>query len=575
MIEKSLKEQLQTVFEKLDQAVTLFLYKSAHPDYEDLKSLITDVVSTSSFLILKEIEDLDQESLKEKKILAEKAPYFEIQGQRGQRVSFAGIPTGHEFSSLILAILNSDMKGKLPDKRIIQRVQSLKGPIFLKTYISLTCENCPDVVQALNLMSILHPSFSHCMADGQYFQEELADLGILGVPTVISGSGLTHAGLAHHGGSSLNSSGLELTSSEPELTSSEPEFISSKPELIHSGRASFSELLEKLEAYFGQKSFPGNSEEDLVPQNRGHVDVLVVGSGPAGVSSAIYTARKGLKTVILGEKVGGQMRETKGIENFISRPYTEGPELSQGLLEHLSHYPVEIWDDQKAVRIISEEKNLKKVLLSSGDSVLASAVIIATGAKWKELQVPGEQEYRGRGVAYCPHCDGPFYKDKTVAVVGGGNSGVEAALDLSGIVEKVFLLEYGPTLKADAVLVEKLKSKPHIHVITSAQTQEIQGNGQKVQALVYKDRETQALQTLSVEGIFIQIGLLPNSDFVKDLVKTNAYGEIEIDTKGRTSQSGIYAAGDVTTVPFKQIIIAMGEGAKAGLAVFEDLTLSS
>lgn len=525
MLDSNLKNQLQEVFQKLDDNIQLVLKKSQHADQTELQKLLTDVCETNPHLNLQELADPSPHG--------DLCPYFEIHNKNGfTGISFAGIPTGHEFTSLILAILNSNHKGKWPDAKTAERIKNLKGPIELRTYISLTCENCPEVVQALNLMSLINSDIKHEMADGQYFQKEIDTLGIMGVPTLVGNN-----------------------------------------QILHSGRSQLLNLIEKLEVTYGTKD---SNLTPLEPQDLGRFDVLVIGGGPAGASSAIYTVRKGLKTALIAEKLGGQVSETRGIENLISVPYTEGPALSQALLQHMNHYPIQIIEQQrvKAVSELSEKKfDYKKVELESGDYLSAKAIIIATGAKWRELGVPGEKEYMGRGVAYCPHCDGPFYKGKTVAVVGGGNSGVEAAIDLAGIVEKVILLEYNDQLKADQILVDKLKSLSNVEIKTSIQSKAIRGDDKKISSLVYLDRKTQEEKQLPLDGIFIQIGLIPNSQFIKNKVETNQYGEIIIDNKCRTQTPGIYGAGDVTTVPYKQIIISMGEGAKAGLSAFEDLTM--
>jgi len=522
VLNHDMNEQLKAVFNKLSNNVTLNLASSQNADQNDLKSLLIDLTKTSSLIELKEgvINNPYRDS----------APYFEVESIKGNRIAFAGIPTGHEFTSLILAILNSDNAGKLPDEKVIARIKSLAGPIKLRTYISLTCENCPEVVQSLNIIAIFNPNVTHEMADGQYFQDDLNRLGIMGVPTVVS----------------------------DDL-------------ILHSGRANLMQLLEKLEAHFGTER--SSNQELSEPQKLGEFDVLVVGAGPAGASSAIYTARKGLKTAVIAERIGGQVADTKGIENMISVSYTEGPKLAASLYKHMEHYAIPIFEQQRVTKIDISDLKMKRLLLESGDYIDSKAVIIATGAKWRELNVPGEREYMGRGVAYCPHCDGPFYKGKTVAVVGGGNSGVEAAIDLAGIVGHVILLEFGNKLKADQVLIAKLRSLPNVEIIASVQTQEIIGDGKKVNSLRYLDRLTQNVKTITLDGVFIQIGLIPNSQFVRDLLRLSKYGEIEIDTKCRTNVAGIYAAGDVTSVPFKQIIISMGEGAKAGLAAFEDMVL--
>lgn len=417
--------------------------------------------------------------------------------------------------------MNCDGKGKMPDAGLAARIKNLKGPIRIKTYISLTCENCPDVVQALNQMALLHSDFQHETIDGAYAQDEVAAIGIQGVPSIV---------------------------------------VNSK--IIHSGRIHFIDLLTKMEEVFGT----AGSSSESVNQDLGHFDVVVIGGGPAGASAAIYSARKGLKTALLAERMGGQVQDTKGIENLIAVLYTEGPQLSEQIYKHVASYKINIFE-QRRVKHVGKDK---KIALDGGETLSGDAIIIATGAKWRELGVPGEKEYIGRGVAYCPHCDGPFYKGKKIAVVGGGNSGVEAAIDLAGIAAQVVVLEYNEALKADKILVDKLNSLPNTSVITMAKTKELVGDGQKIVAFEYIDRNTENTVKHSVDGVFIQIGLLPNSSFVKETLDLTKFGEIIVDLKGHTNVPGIYAAGDVTTVPFKQIIIAMGDGAKTALTVFED-----
>jgi NADH-dependent peroxiredoxin subunit F len=515
MLDIAIINQLKEVFSKLENVVTLVTTKTNHADASQLGELLEQVASTSEYIKLEEGQERSD------------VPSFLIKYKDSfTGVSFRGIPTGHEFSSLVLAILNADGKGKFPDEMIVARIKKLKGPIALKTYISLTCENCPDVVQALNLMAFLHNDFKHVMIDGAYEQEEIERLGIQGVPSVVADE-----------------------------------------ELVSAGKISLIDLIAKLEGYFGGAQEAGETQNtDL-----GLYDVVVIGGGPAGASAAIYSARKGLKTALLAEKIGGQVQDTKGIENLISVPYTEGPMLAAQLAKHVAQYPIKVLEHRRVKKI--DDGTIRLIDLESGEKIQARAVIVSTGAKWRELGIEGEKEYIGRGVAFCPHCDGPYYKGKKVAVIGGGNSGVEAAIDLAGIVGEVVLFEFMPELKADQVLVNKLKTLPNVSIVTNAKTTKVLGNGQKVIGLEYLNRDTDHIEKIELDGIFVQIGLLPNSSFIKDLVETTKAGEIVIDHKGRTSAVGIYAAGDVTNIPYKQIIIAMGEGAKAALAAFEDQML--
>jgi NADH-dependent peroxiredoxin subunit F len=514
MLDNDLKEQLHTHFQGLGHLIELVIDRSEHAQHAELLEMLNDLASTSDEIKVRVSEQ------------SADMPQFSVyRDGKPTGVHFKGIPGGHEFTSLILAILNSAGKGKLPDAGLAKRIQQLNGA-KVRTYISLSCENCPDIVQALNLMALTHGGgLEHTMIDGAFVQEELERLNVQGVPAVFVGD-----------------------------------------ELVHSGRSTFAELLTKLEAAVGRNEASMTQNIDL-----GHFDVAVMGGGPAGASAAIYSVRKGLKTVLIAEKLGGQVQETKGIENLISVVYTEGPQLAANLDKHLRSYPVEVLEHRRVHEVIAGKDGGRTTLrLESGEHLTTDALIVATGAKWRELGVPGEKEYIGRGVAFCPHCDGPYYKGKKVSVVGGGNSGVEAAIDLAGICTEVVLFEFMETLKADDVLIKKLHSLPNVKVITYAKTMEVIGNGEKVIAIDYQDRATHETHRVELDGVFVQIGLSPNSAVVKNVVETNRFGEIVVDTKGHTSTAGIYAAGDVTTVPFKQIIIAMGEGAKAALTAFED-----
>jgi alkyl hydroperoxide reductase subunit F len=511
MLDETTKDQLRGYFAHLRSHLTLALWQSNHPKHAELRALLTDVASCSDRIAVQEVPDT-----------VPGVRFDLLRDGRGTGIRFLGVPGGHEFSSLVLAILNADGQGKLPDEGVRRRIKALKGPIRLRTYVSLTCTNCPDVVQALNQMALVHDDFEHTMVDGELAENDIAALGIQGVPAVASDA-----------------------------------------TVVHVGRASFAELLETLEERFGRTA----TEE--APKPAQHYDVVVVGGGPAGSSAAIYSARKGLRTAIVAQRLGGQVQETLGIENLISVPYTEGRQLAADLEKHLHAYAIDLLDNRKVEQII-DHGTAKEIRLQGGEVLRADALILATGAKWRELGVPGEKDYLGRGVAFCPHCDGPFYKGKRVAVVGGGNSGVEAAIDLAGICTHVTLVEYGEQLRADDVLVRKLGSLPNVEVVTGARTTEIVGNGKAVVGLRYLDRASEVVRILDLDGVFVQIGLVPNSAVVKDLVETNRGGEIVIDERCRTSKPGIYAAGDVSTTPFKQIIIAMGEGAKAALTAFED-----
>lgn len=513
MLDSTILEQLKNVYVSLEGEVTLVLAHSSHENQNDLREMVKGIASTSKKISMKESSEV---SVLPKLTL-------EYQG-KPTGITFLGVPGGHEFTSLVLAVLNVDGKGKLPDESVLGRIRRLKGPIDLKTYISLSCENCPEVVQALNMMALQRSDFTHTMIDGGLVQDEVRDLGIQGVPSVVMGA-----------------------------------------RLLSSGKASLTDLLSKLESEFGSEA-AGPQDLEL-----GEFDVVVVGAGPAGASAAIYSARKGLKTAIISDRIGGQVQDTKGIENLISVKYTEGPQLASQLLQHISEYDIKVLEHRRVKSV--GQGTTKKIELESGEYLKTRSIIIATGAKWKELGIPGEKEYLGRGVAFCPHCDGPYFKGKDIAVIGGGNSGVEAAIDLASIVKSVTVFEFMPELKADKVLVNKLESLPNVTIIRNARTNRVIGDKAKVTALEYEDRTLGELKSIDLEGIFVQIGLVPNSGFIKGIVETNRFGEIMVDEKCRTNVPGIYAAGDVTTVPYKQIVIAMGEGAKAALTSFEDIML--
>ena len=483
----------------------------------------TDATSLEMVAVLRQISELTNRiTIEEVKL--ERTPSFSINKPNEESgIVFAGIPLGHEFTSLVLAILQvSGRKPKITDEQIAQ-IKAIEGSFKFETYISLSCHNCPDVVQALNLLSVLNPNISHTMIDGGVFQKEVEEKQIMAVPSV---------------------------------------FLNGK--LFGNGRMSLEEILAKVDTNASERELNAlNNKEDF--------DVLIVGGGPAGASAAIYAARKGIKTGLVADRFGGQVMDTLGIENFISVKETEGPKLVKQLEEHVKTYDVDLMPLQRAAKITKEDKLV--VELENGAKLRSKAVIIATGAKWRELNVPGEQEFRNKGVAYCPHCDGPLFKGKRVAVVGGGNSGVEAAIDLAGIVAEVTLLEFGSELKADAVLQKRLNSLPNVKVITNAQTTEVTGTD-KVNGIRYKDRISGNDIHIELEGIFVQIGLVPNTSWLKDTIDLTKFGEIVVDSHGATSLPGVYAAGDCTNTPYKQIIIAMGSGANASLGAFDYLIRS-
>jgi alkyl hydroperoxide reductase subunit F len=449
----------------------------------------------------------------------------------GQNIDlrFAGLPMGHEFTSLVLALLQVGGHPSKASQDVIEQVKALDGDYQFETYFSLSCQNCPDVVQALNLMAVLNPRVKHVAVDGALFQDEVERRQIMAVPSV---------------------------------------YLNGEP--FGQGRMGLEEIVAKLDTGAAARSADKLNAKDAF-------DVLVIGGGPAGAAAAVYAARKGIRTGVAAERFGGQVLDTLAIENFISIKETEGPKLAMALEEHVKQYEVDIMNLQRAEQLMPahEAGGLHEVRFTDGGSLKAKTLILATGARWREMNVPGEREYRNRGVAYCPHCDGPLFKGKRVAVIGGGNSGVEAAIDLAGIVAQVTLIEYDGQLRADAVLQRKLFSLPNVTVITSALTSEVKGDGQKVNGLVYKDRNSTEFHHIDLEGVFVQIGLVPNTDWLKGTVELSPRGEIEVDARCQTSLPGVFAAGDVTTVPYKQIVIALGEGAKASLAAFDHLIRTS
>ena len=510
MLDSALKEQLISIFSRLDNEFMFdIIVDPQHDSRGELLELLGDVAESSSKISYRLT---DGEGLK-----------FSLLKNGGKTgISFRAVPNGHEFTSLLLAILNSDGKGKnFPDEGVCNRVRALKGPVNLRTYVSLTCTNCPDVVQALNAMTTLNSGIVHETVDGAINQEEVEALHIQGVPSVFADG-----------------------------------------ELIHVGRSDFGELLTKLEAKYGSDNVALEHEEKKY-------DVIVLGGGPAGSAAAIYSARKGLRVALIAERIGGQVKETVGIENLISVPETTGSKLAEDLRTHIGSYPVDVFEHRKIDNVDVSGKN-KLLIAESGEKFSAPALIVATGASWRKLNVPGESEYIGRGVAFCPHCDGPFYKGKHVAVIGGGNSGIEAAIDLAGICSKVTVFEFLSELKADKVLQEKARQLPNVEIYVNSQTVEVIADGDKVTGINVKDRETGKTRIVELDGVFVQIGLAANSTVFKGKLDMTPSGEIVVDAFCRTNVTGVYAAGDVSTVPYKQIVIAMGEGAKAALSAFDD-----
>ncbi len=517
MLDNNIKTQLRTYLEKLQQPIELIASLDGSGKAQEMLALLQDIAALSTKVSVRHDGD------------APRKPSFAV-GRPGEvaRISFAGIPMGHEFTSLILALLHTGGHPPKAEASVIEEIRAIPGRFHFETFISLSCHNCPDVVQALNLMAVLNPGISHQMIDGALYQDEVTARQIMGVPTVL---------------------------------------LNGQP--FGQGRMTLEEIVGQIDTGALQR------EADKVSA-RAPFDVLIVGGGPAGAAAAIYAARKGIRTGVVSERFGGQVLDTLAIENFISVKETDGPKLAAALEQHVREYDVDIINLQRAEALLpGTVGGLIELRLASGASVKSKTVILATGARWREMNVPGEKEYRGHGVAYCPHCDGPLFKGKRVAVIGGGNSGVEAAIDLAGVVAHVTLLEFESSLRADAILQKKLFSLANVTVITQALSTEVSGDGKKVNGLVYTDRKSGQVHRIDLEGIFVQIGLLPNSDWLRGTIALSERGEIVVDARGETSLPGVFAAGDVTTVPYKQIVIAMGEGSKAALSAFDYLIRSS
>ncbi|ETT24684.1 alkyl hydroperoxide reductase protein F [Rhodococcus aetherivorans] len=517
MLEASLAGQLKSLLERLTLPIELVSSLDDGPKSAELAELLTEIAAMSDKVTYERRDD------------DARRPSFAVRRVGTDiEVRFAGIPLGHEFTSLALALLQVGGYPSKEPEELQQQVRDLDGELHFETYFSLSCQNCPDVVQALNLMCVLNPRIKHVAIDGALFQDEVDGRQVMAVPTVY-----------------LNG------------------------ELFDSGRMSLEQIIGKLDTGAADRAAAAIDEKDPF-------DVLVVGGGPAGAAAAIYAARKGIRTGVVAERFGGQVLDTMAIENFVSVPYTEGPKLGAALDNHVRQYDVDIMNVQRAAKLVpATEGGLVEVELESGASLLARSVILSTGARWRSMNVPGETEYRNKGVTYCPHCDGPLFKGKRVAVIGGGNSGVEAAIDLAGVVAHVTLLEFDSALRADEVLQRKLRSLPNVDIVVSALTTEVLGDGHKVTGLTYRDRTTETAHRLDLEGIFVQIGLLPNTEWLTGTVELSPRGEIVVDDRGQTSVPGVFAAGDCTTVPYKQIIIAAGAGATAALGAFDHLIRTS
>ena len=516
MLDNTIKAQLAAYLEKLQQPIELVATLDDSEASRQMSGLLEDIASLSEKVGVR-LDGVD----------ARRPSFAVTRPGQAARIVFSGLPMGHEFTSLVLALLQTGGHPPKVDAATIAQIRAIPGNHHFETFISLSCHNCPDVVQALNLMSVLNPGISHTMIDGALFQQEVDQRQIMAVPTV---------------------------------------YLNGEP--FGQGRMSLEEIVAKIDTGAAARDAEKLAAKDVF-------DVLVVGGGPAGAAAAIYAARKGVRTGVVAERFGGQVLDTLAIENFVSVKETDGPRLAAGLEQHVRDYDVDIINLQRAQALQRTADGLTEVRLASGATLKSRSVIVSTGARWREMNVPGEQQYRGRGVAYCPHCDGPLFKGKRVAVIGGGNSGVEAAIDLAGIVAHVTLIEFDTFLRADAVLQKKLHSLPNVNVILNALTSEVSGDGEKVNGLVYKDRASDEVHRIDLEGIFVQIGLLPNTDWLKGTIKLSPRGEIEVDARGQTSLPGVFAAGDCTTVPYKQIIIAMGEGAKASLGAFDHLIRTS
>ncbi|WP_454017004.1 alkyl hydroperoxide reductase subunit F [Azospirillum sp. Marseille-Q6669] len=514
MLDSNVKGQLKAYFDKITQPIELAASLDDGAKSQDMQALLQDIASLSDKITFVRTDD------------DARKPSFAIK-RTGTDVGvrFAGLPMGHEFNSLILALLQVGGHPSKESAEVIEQVKALEGEYSFETYFSLSCQNCPDVVQALNLMSVLNPRIKHVAIDGALFQQEVDSRKIMAVPSI---------------------------------------FLNGEP--FGQGRMGLEQILAKIDTGASQRDAEKIKAKDAF-------DVLVIGGGPAGAAAAIYAARKGIRTGVAAERFGGQVLDTMAIENFISVSHTEGPKLATALEQHVKEYEVDVMNLQRAEKLIPAEGpgGLIEVQLANGASLKSKTVILSTGARWRQMGVPGEDEYRNKGVAYCPHCDGPLFKGKRVSVIGGGNSGVEAAIDLAGIVAEVTLIEFDSQLRADEVLQRKLRSLPNVRVITSGLTTEVHGDGTKVTGLSYKNRNTGEVHRIDLEGIFVQIGLVPNTEWLKGSVALSPRGEIEVDARGQTSIPGVFAAGDATTVPYKQIIIAMGEGSKAALSAFDYL----
>ncbi len=518
MLDENLKSQLNAYLKKVTQPFEIVASLDDDDKSQELHRLLTDIVGLTDKITL--TTDGDDA----------RRPSFTLK-RSGQEtgIVFAGIPMGHEFTSLVLALLQVGGHPPKASQEVIEQIKGLEGELYFETYYSLSCQNCPDVVQALNLMAILNPGVHHVAIDGALFKDEVEERQVMSVPSI---------------------------------------YLNGEP--FDQGRMSLEKILAKVDTGAAEREAAKLSEKPVF-------DTLMIGGGPAGAAAAIYAARKGIRTGVAAERFGGQVLDTLSIENLISVTHTEGPKLAAALEEHVKEYEVDIMNLQRAVALApaAEAGGEHEVHFASGASLRAKTLVLATGARWRAIGVPGEAEYRNKGVAYCPHCDGPLFKGKRVAVIGGGNSGVEAAIDLAGLVAEVTLIEFMDELRADAVLQKKLASLPNVEVIKGARTTEVNGDGKRVNGLTYEERASGEIRKVALEGVFVQIGLVPNTEWLKGSpIELSPHGEIITDERGMTSVPGIFAAGDVTTVPYKQIVIALGEGSRAALGAFDHLIRS-
>ncbi|ERS92165.1 alkyl hydroperoxide reductase subunit F [Halomonas sp. PBN3] len=517
MLDDNLKTQLKAYLAKVTQPFEIVASLDDGAKSKELHGLLTDIVGLTDQITLK----LDGQDARR--------PSFAI-NRPGEEtgVVFAGLPMGHEFTSLVLALLQVGGHPPKASDEVIEQIKGLEGELRFETYFSLSCQNCPDVVQALNLMAILNPGVHHVAIDGALFKDEVEERQVMSVPSI---------------------------------------YLNGEP--FDQGRMSLEQILAKVDTGAAEREAARLGEKPTF-------DTLMIGGGPAGAAAAVYAARKGIRTGVAAERFGGQVLDTMAIENLISVPHTEGPKLAAALEEHVKEYEVDIMNLQRAVKLLpGRPGEVHEVQFESGASLKAKTLVLATGARWREMGVPGEAEYRNKGVAYCPHCDGPLFKGKHVAVIGGGNSGVEAAIDLAGIVGHVTLIEFMDEMRADAVLQKKLRSLPNVDIVLGARTTEVNGDGKRVTGLTYEERASGEIRQVDLQGVFVQIGLVPNTEWLKDSpIELSERGEIVVDERGMTSVPGIFAAGDVTTVPYKQIVIAMGEGSKAALGAFDHLIRS-